>query len=403
MNQTKTIIISSSFTLLIVSILFTIFYFFIFPNDQEINAATISSDSTNTYIPITADQRTDSNTLINQSRQTVITKTVERVSPAVVGINVTEIRQYVVDPWARYFSNDPFYRHFFGDGVYNRQVKSLGSGAIISPDGFIITNDHVAGNGIKIIVTMTDGKQYDAAMIGTDPVSDICLLKIDATNLPYIEMGNSDEILIAEWVIALGNPFGLFEKSDKPTVTVGVVSATGMNLDPVDDKFYTNMIQTDAAINGGNSGGPLINSVGELIGMNTLIYTANGSSGNVGVGFAIPINKIKRIVAELKQNGKVNRNFKTGLRIQTIDESIAKYYNLNSTRGVIITYIQKNSPAEAAGLKVGDIILEVDNFRINNENTMISVINEFRAGDKIKFKIYREDKYLTKTIELEEL
>lgn len=399
MNQTKTVVISSSFSLLVVSIFFTIFYFFIFPSEKEYNTG-LNYDSSNAYVPVAVNTRMNLTDDINSGRQTIITRTVHEVSPAVVGITVTEIRQYVVDPWAQL---DPFYRHFFGNGVVKQQVKSLGSGAIISPDGYIITNDHVAGSGIKIIVTMTDGKEYDAELIGTDPVSDICLLKISADNLPYIKLGNSDDILIGEWAIALGNPFGLFEKSDKPTVTVGVVSATGMNLDPVNDKYYINMIQTDAAINGGNSGGPLVNCVGELIGMNTLIYTANGSSGNVGVGFAIPVNKVKRIVEELKENGKVNRNFRTGLRIQTIDESIAKYYHLSTSRGVIITYVLKDSPADKAGLKVGDIITEIENFRINNENTMIGAINEFRAGDRIRFKIYRDDKYLTKTMVLEEL
>ncbi|NLT49947.1 MAG: PDZ domain-containing protein [Ignavibacteria bacterium] len=401
MNNIKTIIISSSFTLLIVSIFFTVFYFVIFAENNKINAAQVQN-SNYVYNPNDTSGNTYNNSLIYESRHTIVTKTVQTVSPAVVGINVTEIRQYVVDPWARFFSNDPFYRHFFGDGVYNKQVKSLGSGAIISSDGYIITNDHVAGSGVKIIVTMTDGNEYDAKIIGSDPVSDITLLKIDAENLPFIPMGNSDDILIGEWVIALGNPFGLFEKSDKPTVTVGVVSATGMNLDPVENRFYLNMIQTDAAINGGNSGGPLVNSVGELIGMNTLIYSPNGAQGNVGVGFAIPINKVKRIMNELKEKGEVNRKFKTGLRIQSIDESIAKYYNLKSTRGVIITHILKNSAADKAGLLVGDIITEVNNYRINNETTMIGAINEFRAGDKLQIKIYREDKYLIKTMKLEE-
>lgn len=401
MNNVKTIIISSSFTLLIVSIFFTVFYFVIFAENNKINAAQVQS-SNYFYNPNDTSGNYYNNSLINESRHTIVTKTVQKISPAVVGINVTEIRQYVVDPWARFFSNDPFYKQFFGDGVYNKQVKSLGSGAIISSDGYIITNDHVAGNGVKIIVTMTDGNEYDAKIIGSDPVSDITLLKIDAENLPFIPLGNSDDILIGEWVIALGNPFGLFEKSDKPTVTVGVVSATGMNLDPVENRFYLDMIQTDAAINGGNSGGPLVNSVGELIGMNTLIYSPNGAQGNVGVGFAIPINKVKRIMNELKEKGEVNRKFKTGLRIQSIDESIAKYYNLKSTRGVIITHILKNSAADKAGLLVGDIITEVNNYRINNETTMIGAINEFRTGDKLQIKIYREDKYLTKTMKLEE-
>ncbi len=225
------------------------------------------------------------------SRKNILTETVEKVSPSVVGINVIEIRQYK-DPFFSFF-DDPFFRQFFGDrGSTNREVKGLGSGYIISADGYIVTNDHVAGNATEVKVTLTDGRTFEAKVVGTDMASDICLLKIDGENLPLIEPGNSDDIIIGEWVIALGNPFGLFELNEKPTVTVGVVSASGMNLEPINERYYLNMIQTDAAINGGNSGGPLVNSLGEIIGMNTLIFTAGGNTGSIGLGFAIPINKV---------------------------------------------------------------------------------------------------------------
>lgn len=334
------------------------------------------------------------NKAISDSRDNIITQTVKKVSNAVVGISVTEVRQYR-DP----FADDPFFRFFYGDRVYERQIKGLGSGAIISSDGYILTNDHVAGNATKIIVTMTDGSQHDAEIVGSDPVSDICLLKIDAENLPFIRFGNSNEVLIGEWVIALGNPFGLFELNDKPTVTVGVISATGMNLGSSNERFYLNMIQTDASINSGNSGGPLVNALGELIGMNTLIYSQSG--GSVGVGFAIPINKIKSISDELKQNGKIDRDFWTGLRIQTIDEGIAKYYDLPNTHGVIVTYVTPGSPAAGAGLEVGDIITSVNNFRINNYDTLAGVFQEFRSGDSVEIKILRNNNTLIKKMRLE--
>ncbi|MCK5457097.1 MAG: trypsin-like peptidase domain-containing protein, partial [Melioribacteraceae bacterium] len=232
---------------------------------------------------------------ITNSRNTIITKTVKNVSPAVVGITVKEVKQFA---YQNPFGDDPFFRRFFGDRAFNKEVSGLGSGAIISPDGYILTNDHVAGSADQITVTLSNGKHYTAKRVGTDITTDICLLKIDAKNLPYIPFGNSDDILIGEWVIALGNPFGLFDISDKPTVTVGVVSATNMNLTPVENRYYLDMIQTDASINRGNSGGPLVNSIGELIGMNTVIFTAVGSSGNVGVGFAIPANKLQKIIKE---------------------------------------------------------------------------------------------------------
>lgn len=336
---------------------------------------------------------------INNSRRNIITQTVEKVSPAVVGINVIEIRQYR-DPFS-YFFDDPFFRQFFGDrGNYRQRVQGLGSGYIISPDGYIVTNDHVAGNASEITVTLTDGSHYKAEIVGTDPTSDICLLKIDGNNLPYLELGNSDDVIIGEWVIALGNPFGLFELNDKPTVTVGVISATGMNLEPINNRYYINMIQTDAAINGGNSGGPLVNSLGQVIGMNTLIFTAGGVQGNIGLGFAIPINKVKRIVTELKENGKIDRDFQIGMSIQSIDEGIARYYDLKSTKGVIVTRVVPNSPADNAGVKTGDIILEVEGYKINNENTIFGVFQEFRVGQTITLKILRDNSELTKRMKL---
>jgi serine protease Do len=337
---------------------------------------------------------------ISNSRRNIITKTVELVSPSVVGINVIEIRQ-VRDPFS-YFFDDPFFRQFFGDRrSSSRRVQGLGSGFIISPDGYIITNDHVAGNATEITVTLTDGSHHQAKIVGSDPVSDICLLKIEGSNFPYIDLGNSEEIIIGEWVIALGNPFGLFDLNDKPTVTVGVVSALGMNLEPINNRYYLNMIQTDAAINGGNSGGPLVNSLGEVIGMNTLIFTAGGTQGNIGLGFAIPINKVRGIVTELKEKGSIDRDFQVGMRIQTIDEGIARYYNLSNTRGVIVTRVTPNTPAEKIDIRVGDIITEVEGYKINNENTLYGVFQEFRTDQTISIKVIRDNKEMIKRMKLE--
>ena len=214
-------------------------------------------------------------------------------------------------------------------------------------------------------------------------------------------MGNSDDVLIGEWVIALGNPFGLFEINDKPTVTVGVISATGMNLEPVNGRYYLNMIQTDAAINGGNSGGPLVNSLGEVIGMNTLIFTAGNSNGNIGLGFALPINKVKKIIKELKEDGKIDRDFEIGLRIQTIDEGLANYYKLKTTKGVIVTKVYPGTPANEAGIEVGDIITKIDGYQISNEGTMQSVFFEFRVGQTIKIDLIRDNKNIVKEMKLE--
>lgn len=365
-------------------------------NDVDIQQHVAQSEQLANLID--AGQKESLNVQIYNERQNAITRAVSIASPAVVGINVIEIREYR-DPWSRFFGDDPFFRHFFGDRTYRQEVKGLGSGFIISPDGYILTNDHVAGNAKEITVTLTSGEKYSAELIGTDMISDIALLKIDGKNLPYIKLGNSDDVIIGEWVIALGNPFGLFEIADKPTVTVGVVSATGLNLRPEGGRFYRGMIQTDAAINSGNSGGPLINTLGEAIGVNAVIFTPN--QGNVGVGFAIPINRVKKIVTELKTKGKIERNFYTGLEIQTVDRRIARYFGLEKAEGVIVSDVKRESPAEKAGLRVGDIIVEINGEKIVNEDNVIAIISDAKAGDILSLKIMRDKKYLNIKLKLE--
>ena len=392
MNTTKNLIIA------ILAILVLVGGIYIVDLKQDQTGDINSNDSSlteNTF----QQEKQNQNDEISNSRKNIITETVKKISPGVVGINVIEIQKYR-DPFSSFF-DDPFFRQFFGDrGSRSREIKELGSGYLISSDGYIVTNDHVAGNASQITVTLTNGKNYDGKLIGTDPVSDIALLKIDGHDFPHVNFGNSHDIMIGEWVIAFGNPFGLFEINDKPTVTVGVVSALGMNLEPLNDRYYLNMIQTDAAINGGNSGGPLVNSLGEVIGMNTLIYTA-GSQGSIGLGFAIPINKVKRIVNELKKNGKIDRDFEIGMRIQGIDESIAKYYHLDRTRGVIITNVYPGTPADKAGLQAGDIILKIDKYIINNEDTVFGVFFEFRTGQVVNLEIVRDGDILNKKMKLE--
>ena len=290
-------------------------------------------------------------------------------SSAVVGINVTEVREYRAwTPWG----NDPFFNQFFGGNrTYRQEVKGLGSGFLISADGYILTNDHVAGNAKTITITMTNKEKYQAELVGTDLLSDISLLKINGLNLPFIPLGNSDEVLTGEWVIALGNPFGLFEISDKPTVTVGVVCATGMNLQANGERYYRNMIQTDAAINSGNSGGPLVNTLGEVIGVNAVIYTPN--QGSIGLGFAIPINKVRKVVEELRVKGKIERNFWTGLKVQTVDARVARYFELTNAEGVIMSEVQPGSPGEPAKLTPGDIVLETNDERVHDEESLIAL------------------------------
>jgi len=347
-----------------------------FGNNPQINNFTTIAD------------KQESQQQISNDRQTAITRAIGKVENAIVGINVEEVRE-VRNP----FFDDPFFRQFFGNqGNQKQVVRGLGSGFIISPDGYIITNDHVAGNATKISVTLTTGETVQAKLIGNDPTTDIALLKIDKENLPFIPFGNSDNILIGEWVIALGNLFGLFEINDKPTVTVGVVSATDMKVQADGNRVYKNMIQTDASINSGNSGGPLIDTDGNVIGMNTIIYTGGQfSSGSIGVGFSIAINRVKKIVDELKSKGKIERNFNVGFNIQGIDDNIAKYLGLKDNNGVVVTQVLRGSISDKAGLKVEDVITEVNGIKIRNQQDIVYEINDMRVGEKVIMKILRNN------------
>lgn len=345
---------------------------------------------------------------ISQGRQNAITRAVTKCSSAIVGINVTEIRQQVyTEP---YFFDDPWLQRFFRRREYIQRYKvhGVGSGFIISKDGYVLTNDHVAGKASKVVITMTNGKKYDAKIIGSDAVSDVALLKIDGENLPYLTLSNSDEVMVGEWTIAFGNPFGLFDNNAKPTVTVGVVSNMGVNFTQPDlsgvERVYKGMIQTDAAISSGNSGGPLVNAEGEVIGINTVIYSTAQSSrgaGSIGIGFAIPINRVSDIVKRLKEDGKIDRNFWTGMSLQEINREVAEYYNLEKTEGILVTRIAGNGPADKAGLEPGDIITAVDGSPVVNTNDVNLAILDGVVGQKISISILRnaEEKNFTMTLE----
>lgn len=374
MKKSKYVILTVTFIIVLASGF--IFGRYVFKNpSSDVNATEIISR-----------ERVSQN--ITDSRENAITRTVKEVSAAIVGINVTEVREYR-DP----FANDPFFRQFFGDRSYKKEVQGLGSGFIISEDGFIVTNDHVVGNATKVVVSLTNGDHIDAEIVGKDSYSDIAVLKISGSNLPHVKLGNSDDAIIGEWVVALGNPFGLFEVNQKPTVTVGVISATGMKLNSGENRFYRNMIQTDAPINSGNSGGALVNSIGEIIGMNTLIFTGSTmAGGNIGLGFAIPINKVKKIVEKLKKDGKIERNYDIGLRIQTVDKNIAQYFNLKNVSGAIVVNVEKGSAADKEGIKPEDIILYLNGEKITDDADFWGIILDMNIGDKVKLRILRSGK-----------
>lgn len=340
---------------------------------------------------------------IYNSRQNAITRAVAMAAPAIVSINViqyVEVPVSILDPF-----DDPFFRYFFGGQpkprFYQRYpVKGLGSGFIISPDGYILTNHHVAGQASKIIVTTTDGKQYDAEIVGSDYLTDVALLKINAKNLPFLKLGNSDDVILGEWVIALGNPFGLFDLNAKPTITVGVVSNVGVNFSH-EDRLYKNMIQTDAAISSGNSGGPLINAFGEVIGINTVIFsTAQSSSGvgSIGIGWAIPINRVKRVVDKLIENRKLERNPDIGIEMLEPNAPEAKRYGINFDSGLYVISVKRNSPAAQAGIEPEDIVLEIDGKTINTMNDYYLAVFDAFVGDVLIFKIRRGNQILEKKV-----
>jgi serine protease Do len=311
----------------------------------------------------------------------------DRVKPAVVNISTTKIfkgRNGSGSPFSRSpFSGpfgDDFFERFFGD-MPQREFKqrSLGSGFIISSDGYIFTNNHVVEQTDKILVKVSDGKEYEAKIIGTDAKTDIALIKIKPdNNLPFVEIGDSDALRVGEWVIAIGNPFGL-----EQTVTAGIVSAKGR---VIGAGAYDNFIQTDASINPGNSGGPLFNMAGKVIGINTAIV-AQGQ----GIGFAIPINMAKSILADLKTKGKVTRGW-LGISIQNITEDIAKNINHKNKNGALVSDVFKGDPADIAGIKVGDIITEINGKPVKDTHELLLTIASLHVGEKETIKALRDDK-----------
>ncbi len=338
-----------------------------------------------------------SNSLYN-SRKNAITNAVEVASPAVVGITVLQyVKVPVWDPF-----DDPFFWPFRRFRLYETYpVQGLGSGFLISPDGYILTNYHVAGDAEDIIVTTTDGRQHKAKVVGGDEPSDIVLLKIDGENLPYLKLGNSEDVIVGEWVIALGNPFGLFDLNRKPTVTVGVVSNKNVNIS-MDNKYYRDMIQTDAAISSGNSGGPLVNSLGEVIGINTMIYsTAQSSSGagSIGIGWAIPINRVKKIINKMLSK-KLLRIGDIGISVFGPNSKQARLLDINFDQGLFVREIRRNSLAEKAGFEVGDIILEIDGEKVNSISDFNVILMDTFVGDELNFKVKRGNKIIELKVEV---
>jgi serine protease Do len=344
---------------------------------------------------------------IESLRQTskAFSEVAKEVSPAVVFI---QIEKTVQQPNVQFFSpfgqGGPFdndlMRRFFGmPGQENPQqsqqapqqrIIGQGSGFIISKDGYILTNNHVVGDADKVTVKLLDGREFNAKTVGTDPHSDVAVIKIDAVDLPVLEMGDSDKIEVGEWVVAIGNPFGLSH-----TLTVGVVSAKGRSSIGIAD--YENFIQTDAAINPGNSGGPLVDLDGKVVGMNTAIFSQSG--GYMGIGFAIPINMARSIKDQLIQSGSVVRGY-LGINLQELTPDLAKSFGMKDNKGILIAQVSEGSPAEKAGIKQGDVIIEFNGKPVGPVGSFRNEVALCSPGSKENITVLRngERKVLTVTV-----
>lgn len=327
---------------------------------------------------------------------------VKNEKPAVVNISTTKIvrergfggpQPGPFDPFRDFFGDD-FFERFF-DQMPRREYKtqSLGSGFIIDEDGYILTNNHVIENADEIIVRLSDEREFKAEIVGRDAKTDVALIKIeDHKDLPVVRLGDSDKLEVGEWVIAIGNPFGVGQ-----TVTAGIVSAKGREIGagPYDD-----FIQTDASINPGNSGGPLFNTRGEVVGINSAIYSPSG--GNVGIGFATPINMVKRLYSQLKEEGRVIRGW-LGVMIQPITRELAETFELSSEEGALVADVMEDSPAKKAGIKRGDVIVEFDGERIGKMRELPAVVAATPVGKEVKIRILRDGKEKVLTAKIDRL
>ena len=322
-----------------------------------------------------------------------------RVSPSVVAITAEQVVQAqspfgMPDEAFKDFFGEDFFKHFFGQTPQEqkRTVRSLGSGVIVSSDGYVLTNNHVVANADKLFVVIGDKQNFPAKVVGTDPQTDVAVVRIDAKDLPAAALGNSDAVNVGQWVIAIGNPFQLMH-----TVTAGIISAKGRSSVGLAD--YEDFFQTDASINPGNSGGALVDLSGNVIGINTAI--ASPSGGNIGIGFAIPINMAKQVMESLISKGKVVRGY-IGVLPQDINENLAKALNLKSTAGVLVGDVTPKGPADQAGIKRGDVILSFDGKKVENATQLRLMIADTAPKASAKVSLLRQGKTIDVIITLAE-
>jgi len=336
------------------------------------------------------------------SRRNAIVTAAERISPSVVTVSVVSTQVVRTDPFGGML-HDEFWDRFYPPTEYKEQIPSMGSGVIVDKSGLVLTNEHVVRNADQITVTLTDGRQLPAKLLGASSTYDLAALKISGSDLPVAPLGDSDDLVVGEWAIAIGNPFGFLLSDTQPTVTAGVISATRRDIKSgvSDVGMYKNMIQTDAAINPGNSGGPLVNGDGEVIGINTFIFT-QGGGGSLGMGFAIPINLGRRVMDEITKYGRV-RTASPGMTVQPITPYLAQRLGFADTNGLVVTRVDREGPAGRAGVRAGDRILRVNDVDIHTVDDAQRSIYGASVGDKIRLTIGRGKEKLELSLTLSEV
>ncbi|MGD9015220.1 MAG: Do family serine endopeptidase [Candidatus Omnitrophota bacterium] len=348
---------------------------------------------------------------VTDSFQDAVVNVVNTTGEAVVSISTEYTRRfggaqryYFGSPFEEFFGGDDFFRRFFEDffgDVPQREYKQmgLGSGTIIDADGYILTNEHVVSEADKISVSLADGRKFDAEIKGKDKRSDLAVIKINAHNLPVAKLGESDNLRIGDWVVAIGNPFGFVLENPEPTVTVGVISALHRSLGRSlsRERDYSDLIQTDAAINPGNSGGPLVNLKGEVVGINVAIFSTSG--GYQGIGFAIPINNAKRIIARLISGKEILYGW-LGVSVQELTPELAKHFGLPDIKGALVAGVLEDSPAQKGGIKEGDVIKQVQDIEIDSVRKLISTVSKIEVGKTITIIILRNNKKMSLQVEI---
>ena len=319
---------------------------------------------------------------------------IEKNSPAVVKILVSQKsrQEFLRDPFENQQIPEYLRRYFEFRDSPQRQRQSMGSGFIISRDGYIVTNHHVVEGAKTITVRLIDRREFEAEVVGLDPRSDLALLRVDAAGLPVLTLGAPGELAVGEWVVAIGSPFGL-----DYSATAGIVSAKGRSLPRRGNDNYVPFIQTDVAINPGNSGGPLFNLEGEVVGVNSQIYTRSG--GSIGLSFAVPVSVVVNVVEQLKDSGQVTRGW-LGVTIQDVDKNLAESFGLDKPVGALISQLQPGGPAEQSNVQIGDIIVEFDGQPIQRSSDLPHVVGLVRPGSVVEMKIVRDGKRITMKVEV---